>query len=137
MERRDRTDGYGYCKHCSYSAMVFEPLTKCCKCNKPTNFTSDYKGNHYCKKHARFLLKDPSEPIDEIQSKLPRKIKKALKKALIIFTKNKGNDYEWKLKNKYYFFGGPCYISKCSERQISFFTKSQVRNFIKENKKIL
>ena len=41
MERRDRTDGYAYCKHCSYSSTVFEPLTKCCKCGKPTAHTKD------------------------------------------------------------------------------------------------
>ena len=49
MERRDRKDGYGYCKHCSYSSMVFEPLTRCCKCGIPTNYCSDYKNNFYCK----------------------------------------------------------------------------------------
>lgn len=82
MERRDRTDGYGYCKHCSYSSMVFEPLTKCCKCKKPTNYTKDYKGNHYCEKHARFKLKNPNPSSWEMfNQRLPRKRKKLLKKC--------------------------------------------------------
>lgn len=82
MERRDRTDGYGYCKHCSYSSTIFEPLTKCCKCGKPTAFTNDYKKNWYCEKHQRFTLKNPNpsrwSPNDK---KLPRKRKKLLKKC--------------------------------------------------------
>lgn len=79
MERRDRTDGYGYCKHCTYSAMVFEPLTKCCKCGKPTNYTQDYKKNWYCKRHARCKPKSPNPYRWEILHRYPRKTKKLIK----------------------------------------------------------
>jgi len=81
MERRDRTDGYGYCKHCSYSSTVFEPLTKCCKCGKPTAHTQDYKGNWYCEKHKRVKIKNPNPRRWEMESdkRLPRKRKKLLK----------------------------------------------------------
>ena len=84
MERRDRTDGYGYCKHCSYSSMVFEPLTKCCKCNKPTNYIDDIKGNFYCKKHSRFIpIKLRVTGFFTIKiEKRPRKYKKQLTKAV-------------------------------------------------------
>lgn len=82
MERRNRTDGYGYCKHCSYSSMVFEPLTKCCKCGKPTAYTYDYKKNWYCEKHKRFTLKNPNPSRWDLKDKkIPRKRKKLLKKC--------------------------------------------------------
>jgi len=85
MERRTRTDGYGYCKHCSYSSMVFEPLTKCCKCKKPTAYTKDYKGKWYCKKHSYTMPKNPNpsrwEKMHNMDNKLPRKRKKLLKKC--------------------------------------------------------
>ncbi len=83
MERRGRTDGYGYCKHCSYSAMVFEPLTKCCKCGKPTAYAKDYRGKWYCEKHERIKPKNPNpDSWERMQDerRLPRKQKKLLKK---------------------------------------------------------
>lgn len=82
MERRDRTDGYGYCKHCSYSSTVFEPLTKCCKCKVPTAYTSDYKGRYYCEKHARIKPRNPKpDRWDSLleNRRLPRKTKKLMK----------------------------------------------------------
>lgn len=80
MERRDRTDGYGYCKHCSYSSTVFEPLTKCCKCGKPTAYTKDYKGRWYCEKHSQSMPKNPNPSRWEMFDKrLPRKRKKFIK----------------------------------------------------------
>lgn len=84
MERRDRTDGYGYCKHCSYSSMVFEPLTKCCKCGKPSYKVRDYKGNYYCDKHKMNKLRDPNPPrfFDDSKKRTPRKYKKKLKQAV-------------------------------------------------------
>ena len=88
MERRDRTDGYGYCKHCSYSSMVFEPLTRCCKCGIPSRDNVDYKGNYYCGKHKVNKLRDPNPPrfFDTNKKRTPRKRKKLLKKgALKIF----------------------------------------------------
>lgn len=86
MERRNRRDGYGYCKHCSYASMVFEPLDKCCKCGVPTRYTTDYKGRHYCKKHGRNKPKNPNPSriermMDMEDRRLPRKEKKLLKKA--------------------------------------------------------
>lgn len=80
MERRHRTDGYAYCKHCSYSDTVFEPLTKCCKCKKPTAYSQDSKGNSYCKKHTRLM---PKKLVPEWrhhrEKRLPRKLKKVMK----------------------------------------------------------
>jgi hypothetical protein len=96
MERRHRKDGYGFCKHCSYSNMVFEPLTKCCKCNVPTSFHSDYKDKHYCKKHYRLAPKDPNSKggiFDFSKKRIPRKRKKLLKQAAIYkFRKSGCND---------------------------------------------
>ena len=84
MERRDRTDGYAYCKHCSYSSTVFAPLTKCCKCKTPTAYSKDHNGEYYCKKHKRFKPKDPnpSRYFDDSHKRTPRKYKKRLKQAV-------------------------------------------------------
>lgn len=80
MERRGRTDGYAYCKYCSYSSTVFEPLTKCCKCKTPTAYAVDHRGKYYCKKHAATKPKNPKHSIWDIDDKrLPRKYKKLLK----------------------------------------------------------
>jgi hypothetical protein len=84
MERRDRTDGYGYCKHCSYSSMVFEPLTKCCKCKTPTAYAQDHRKKWYCKKHRVTMPLDPNPSgffSYRKKTRLPRKYKKKLKEA--------------------------------------------------------
>lgn len=88
MERRQRTDGYAYCKHCSYSAMVFEPLTKCCICHKPTAYTQDSKGNSYCKKHARLIPRKNKKGWPILMSRMrrhPRKLKKTMKCGASMF----------------------------------------------------
>jgi hypothetical protein len=96
MERRTRTDGYGYCKHCSYSSMVFEPLTKCCKCKIPTNYGTDYKGKMYCKKHHKVRPKNPDPKSrnglfgELFTHRRPRKYKKLLKEAAAIKFKEIG-----------------------------------------------
>lgn len=86
MERRDRTDGYGFCKHCSYCSTVFEPLTKCCKCGVKTAYTHDFRNKWYCEKHAHSMPNDPnSSPYSltrKMWVKFPRKYKKKVKLAL-------------------------------------------------------
>lgn len=98
MERRDRTDGYAFCKHCSYSSTVFEPLTKCCKCGVPTANASDKDEKYYCKKHKRFipLAKRKSysfwgEAAENLKHKRrPRKTKKRLKNIGIVMFGRQG-----------------------------------------------
>ena len=95
MERRDRTDGYAYCKHCSYSSTVFDPLTKCCKCNIPTAYTKDYRGNWYCKKHARVKPKNPNPQRFEMFSngrRVPRVLKKFWKKCATAIFRSEGKN---------------------------------------------
>lgn len=135
MERRNRKDGYGYCKHCSYSSMVFEPITKCCKCNKPTNYTVDYKGKSYCKKHSinKPLNPNPS-PFERFiggtkEERLPRKLKKVLKKAAI-----------WRFRSEG-FKGEVIYIHsfwpkfKCGDFVIDLLFKSSIKRLIQNYKK--
>lgn len=80
MERRGRTDGYGYCKHCSYSARVFEPLTKCCKCGTPTAYASDNRHHHYCKKCSR-TMPNKFKYDWMLHGRVPRKTKKKAKQG--------------------------------------------------------
>jgi hypothetical protein len=41
FERRGRTDGYAYCKHCNLSGSFLKPTTKCCKCGELTAYTKN------------------------------------------------------------------------------------------------
>lgn len=52
-ERRSYRNGAGFCKHCNmFASNVFEPLTRCVKCDIPTFWSSDKNDNFYCKEHA-------------------------------------------------------------------------------------
>lgn len=129
MERRGRTDGYAYCKHCSYASTVFEPLTKCCKCGVPTAYASDYRGKHYCKKHSRVMPKDPNPSrvsrLRENGKKLPRKYKKSLKKAAeCVFQYNK-------IFEKVFLRGVYKCKFTCGEMQIVLFFKKDFKSLLK------
>jgi len=127
MERRDRTDGYAYCKHCSYSSMAFEPLTKCCKCGEPTAYTKDHKGNYYCEKHKRFKAKIKNAKLflrDDFR--LPRKRKKLLKKC----AKNRFNSDGIYGKVKYSYFHSKKFF--CNGRQFSVLFNNQEKELIKK-----
>jgi len=131
MERRNRTDGYAYCKHCSYSAIVFEPLTKCCKCDKPTSHSTDYKGNYYCKKHSSTKPKNPKPEIWEryLSNRLPRKRKKLLK----ICAKNNFDSEECTGKIKFTYKLYKVFI--CNGFRLDILFKKQELEFIKKWKK--
>jgi hypothetical protein len=54
FERCGYTNGGGFCKHCNmWSSTAFEPLTHCCVCDKPTDYTVDSDGKYYCEEHQR------------------------------------------------------------------------------------
>jgi hypothetical protein len=127
MERRNRTDGYGYCKHCSYSSTVFEPLTKCCKCNVPTSHSEDYKGKFYCKKHYRNKPKNPNHSLIEkmLENRMPRKEKKLLKNAVTYKYRQEGHSG----KVTFSFVTAPKFT--CEDYFIHIFTSNQSRTLIK------
>jgi hypothetical protein len=134
MERRDRTDGYAYCKHCSYSSTVFEPLTKCCKCKIPTAHSQDYKGKWYCKKHKRFKHKDPNPPrfFDDSYKRTPRKYKKQLKKAVT----KKFRDEEIFGKVKYQMSVTGCKNFFCDHRVLRLLFRAQEIKLLEEYKNL-
>jgi hypothetical protein len=137
MERKNRTDGYGYCKHCSYSSMVFEPLTKCCKCNTPTAFSQDYRGKWYCAKHNRCKPK-PEKPgkdatlmermLHNEERRLPRKEKKLLKNAATYMFRQQGHKdkvlYSYSLSPKF----------KCGHYQMALLFGRQKKQLLKNYK---
>lgn len=51
FDRRDRTDGYCFCKLCPLSGTFLKPLTKCEVCQEPTSRYTDNQGKHYCYNH--------------------------------------------------------------------------------------
>jgi len=56
FERRNYTNGAGFCKHCGlFKSKAFEPSTKCCICGVPTYYTIDKKDNWYCKDHKKSI----------------------------------------------------------------------------------
>ena len=104
MERRHRTDGYAYCKHCDYSARIFEPLTKCCKCGIYTAYAKDTRGKFFCKKCSRVIPRkymSDWDPNKKSKRRLPRKLKKMVKQGASIML-YKSHRYE-KVTCKYYF----------------------------------
>ena len=50
-ERREREDGYAYCRHCAFSGRVLEPTTTCFVCAVPTRHGRDVNGEVYCEEH--------------------------------------------------------------------------------------
>jgi hypothetical protein len=59
FERGKYTNGAGICKNCGmFSSKVFEPLTKCVICDKPTYFTTDIDDNFYCEEHESHIPED-------------------------------------------------------------------------------
>lgn len=57
-ERRNRRDGYGFCKHCGMGKMYFEPLETCIICGVATYHFCDTDSKWYCKIHAKDIPKD-------------------------------------------------------------------------------
>ena len=136
MERRDRVDGYGYCKYCSYSSMVFESLNKCCKCKKPTNYARDYKKNWYCKKHSVNKPKNPNlserNTLFTINKKYrcPRKDKKILIRNISERFRNEG--IFGKIKFRVTILND--YVFSCDEKEIHLMFKDQKRKYMKSYK---
>jgi hypothetical protein len=57
FERRDRTDGYCFCKHCGLSGMFMQPLHPCTGCGATAYsvWADDIDGKPYCKACFRTL----------------------------------------------------------------------------------
>lgn len=131
MERRDRRDGYGYCKHCAYASMVFEPLDKCCKCGVPTRYTTDYKGRHYCKKHERTKPKNPNPSkvermMEPEKRRLPRKEKQLLKKAVTYKFRKEG------ISGKVTCSYNLCAEFKCGNRSVTLLFREQRTKLVRQ-----
>ena len=58
FDRRDRTDGYCFCKICPLSGTFLKPLTKCIVCQEPTSRYTDKNNVYYCKNHYYELSAD-------------------------------------------------------------------------------
>jgi hypothetical protein len=67
FERRGRTDGYCYCKHCNLSGTFMEPTTHCCKCGIPAAYGSDKYGKIHCETHYKDI---PPEDLNEAMKRL-------------------------------------------------------------------
>lgn len=62
FERRTYKNGAGFCKHCDlFKPKAFEPETKCCICQTPTNYSCDKKDLWYCQKD-RHLMPEENKP---------------------------------------------------------------------------
>jgi hypothetical protein len=75
-ERREYTNGAGFCKHCGmFASHVFEPTTKCCICDKPTYYTKDINDNWYCEEHDNLMPEDLKPEWKKRHEKLKEYIK--------------------------------------------------------------
>lgn len=50
FERRERTDGFGFCRHCNLFAKALVSLQKCCKCPSK-NVWSKIDDKDFCRRH--------------------------------------------------------------------------------------
>lgn len=67
FERRDYTNGAGFCKHCNlFVSKCFKPSTTCKICGKPTYWTCNKDNEWYCKEHVHLM---PYEEMNEYQQK--------------------------------------------------------------------
>lgn len=95
FEARNRTDGYGYCKHCSLSkSKVLPILSKCCKCGKPTAYSTDTINNYYCQKHVRLIPKKYRYDFFAYERRKPRKLKKEMKKAFGVLLRMENKSFK-------------------------------------------
>jgi hypothetical protein len=75
-DRRDRKDGYCFCKHCGLSGMFMQPLHPCmgCKATEYSLWSSDKCDNGYCKtcyeKLPDEMLSDHSKRIREMTKEM-------------------------------------------------------------------
>lgn len=58
FERRNRTDGYCFCRHCGLSGTFMEPTTNCRKCGRPAAYGTDKHGNWYCEDHCNQMPRE-------------------------------------------------------------------------------
>lgn len=128
MERRDRVDGYAYCKHCSYSSMIFEPLTNCKICNEPTRYTYDINEDWYCQKHHRFIpIKFRQNSfLEDKKGRIPRKLKKQAKIIAIKNFRNHGHNGKVIMEGNY------IRKFKCGNYSIGMFLGA--KKFVRNNK---
>lgn len=63
FERRDYTNGVGFCKHCGlYKSHAFEPTTMCKICGEPTSYSQDNNGDFYCEEHYELIPDELLQP---------------------------------------------------------------------------
>ena len=54
FERRNYTNGVGFCRHCNlFKSKAFEPSTKCDICGIPTDYSSG-DDKYYCETHVEY-----------------------------------------------------------------------------------
>ena len=69
FERRDYTNGLGFCVKCGMSkSNAFLPSTLCAVCKVATYYTSDNKGLYYCEAHKDAM---PEEDVPEWRKNMP------------------------------------------------------------------
>jgi len=70
FERRKYTSGAAICKHCGlFMSDVFEPSTKCIKCGKPTNWTTDKTGDWWCEECDKTM---PEEMFSDLRKMMKK-----------------------------------------------------------------
>lgn len=61
-DRRDRRDGYGFCRICGVGSMFAEPLDRCAICHNPTADAYDIDRVAYCAAHEGLIPEDKVPP---------------------------------------------------------------------------
>lgn len=120
--------------------MIFEPLTKCCKCGIPTAYAKATQDKYYCKKCSRVKPRkymDDLDPNKKSKRRLPRKLKKMVKQGASIRL-YRTHRYE-KVTFKYYFDlqvggNGKCFFSPSKKSIIRLCLDELKKNKQKEKR---
>jgi hypothetical protein len=74
FERRDYTNGSGFCLGCGmFKSKAFLPTTLCIICKVPTNYSSDIKDNYYCEEHVNMMPEENKSRIHKMMDKFRNK----------------------------------------------------------------
>lgn len=138
-----RKDGYAKCVKCGVYKMEFEPLTRCCVCDKNTKDRQDKDQNIYCLHHYFELSEDVAIdmekesslfPIDEqvfqfkIDKMIFEKYKNNNEKDIEKLTKTIWRDILTPLKVKHYPLFGKPLISKEDYEKLAMKTIRELLN---------
>lgn len=75
-DRKNYTNGAGFCKQCGmFSGKVLPPTTTCTICHTPCNWLTDKHGKHYCKEHESLIKEEDKSDTQKMFERMDAQLK--------------------------------------------------------------